>query len=154
MRLQLIIRGRRFNLYAIDLSDSPNISNHNTTGEFKMAVSSNGDARAEIESGYLDETLSELARDPEFVAERVALTLAEDILKVMRDNKVSKSELARRMGVSRAYVSQMLDAPPNLTLLTISKVSLALELEPNLRLLRDAKSPEFTKPMTESVATA
>ena len=119
-----------------------------------MVVSSNGDARAEIESGYLDETLSELARDPEFVAERVALTLAEDILKVMRDNKVSKSELARRMGVSRAYVSQMLDAPPNLTLLTISKVSLALELEPNLQLLRTAKSPEFARPLAEPIATA
>ena len=120
-----------------------------------MAVSSNGgDARAEVESGYLDKTLSKLARDPEFVAEGLALTLAEDILRVMKDNEVSKSELARRMGVSRAYVSRMLDAPPNLTLLTISKVALALELEPNLHLLSTAKSPEFTRPLAEPVATA
>ena len=120
-----------------------------------MSVSSNGgDARAEKESGYLDETLSKVARDPEFIAEGLALTLAEDILRVMKDNEVSKSELARRMGVSRAYVSRMLDAPPNLTLLTISKVALALELEPNLRLLRTAKSPEFTRPIAEPVATA
>ena len=62
-----------------------------------MAVSSNGnDARPEVESGYLDKTLSKLARDPEFIAERLALALAEDILRVMKDNKVSKSELARR----------------------------------------------------------
>ena len=99
MRLQLITRGRKFDLYAIDLSDSPSISNRNTIGEFKMAVSNNGgDARAEVESGYLDKTLSKLARDPEFVAEGLALTLAEDILRVMKDNEVSKSELARENG--------------------------------------------------------
>ena len=119
-----------------------------------MPVSSNGDARAEVETGYLDETLFKLARDPEFVAERLALTLAEDILRVMKDKKVSRSELARRMGVSRAYVTRMLDAPPNLTLLTISKVALALELEPNLSLLSTAKSPEFTTPLAEPIATA
>ena len=120
-----------------------------------MAVSNNGgDTRAEAESGYLDKALSKFARDPEFVAERLALDLAEDILRVMKDSQVSKSELARRMGVSRAYVSRMLDAPPNLTLLTISKVALALELEPNLRLLHTAKHPESTRPLTESVATA
>ena len=120
-----------------------------------MAVSSNGnDARPEVESGYLDKTLSKLAHDPEFIAERLALALAEDILRVMKDNKVSKSELARRMGVSRAYVSRMLDAPPNLTLLTISKVALALGLEPNLRLLHTPEHPESARPLTESVATA
>ena len=100
-------------------------------------LSSKSDATyLESEEGYLDRDLSELAHDPEFVANGLALALAEDVAGALVDAKISKAELARRMGVSRSYVTRVLDAPPNLTLMSISKVALALGLTPEIRLRR------------------
>ena len=80
---------------------------------------SEGDtAQIEPGAGYLDQVLSDLSHDPEFVADGLALALAEEIAKAMRDSGVSNAELARRMEVSRSYVTRILDAPPNLTLMS------------------------------------
>lgn len=100
------------------------------------------------EEGYLDRDLSELAGDPEFVANGLALALAEDVAGAMVDAKISKAELARRMGVSRSYVTRVLDAPPNLTLMSISKVALALGLTPEIRLERPPDFSEHEESLT------
>ena len=78
--------------------------------------------------GFLDEAVAELADDPEFVADGLALEFAERVARAMKRQGVTKAELGRRMGVSRAYTTRILDAPPNLTLLSMAKVSLALGL--------------------------
>ncbi len=80
------------------------------------------------EIGFLDEAVKELSDDPEFIAEGLAINFAERIARVMESKEITKAELGRRMGVSRAYTTRFLDAPPNLTLLSIAKVSLALGL--------------------------
>ena len=100
-------------------------------------LSSRGEVtRLDPEEGYLDRDLSDLADDPEFVADRLALAITEDIAGVMQAEGITKAELARRMGVSRSYVTRIMDAPPNLTLMSISKVALALGLTPDVRLQR------------------
>lgn len=82
--------------------------------------------------GFLDTAITELADDPEFVAEGLAMEFAEQIARAMKSQGVTKAELGRRLGVSRAYTTRILDAPPNLTLLSMAKVTLALRL--NLRI--------------------
>ena len=77
---------------------------------------------------FLDEATRELSDDPEFVADGLALEFAEQIARAMNGQGVTKAELGRRMGVSRAYTTRILDAPPNLTLLSMTKVALALDL--------------------------
>ena len=102
--------------------------------------------------GDLDDAFSELAHDPEFVANGLALAIAEDVVQSMEDLGVSNAELARRMGVSRSYVTRVLDAPPNLTLLSISKVALALGLTPEVRLRRPRHASELETSFTDSAA--
>lgn len=51
----------------------------------------------------------------------------EDICRLMREKKVSKAELARRLGTSRAYVTKLLGGNANFTLSTMVKVAMALD---------------------------
>ena len=83
--------------------------------------------------GFLDKAVAELTDDPEFVAEGLAMEFAEQIAHTMKNQGVTKAELGRRLGVSRAYTTRILDAPPNLTLLSMAKVALALGLTVELR---------------------
>ncbi len=99
-------------------------------------------------AGYLDQILSDLSHDPEFVADGLALALAEEIVKAMKESGLSNAELARRMEVSRSYVTRILDAPPNLTLMSISKVALALGLTPEVRLRRPRRLPRLESSFT------
>jgi hypothetical protein len=70
----------------------------------------------------------------EFVEENKALYQQEELLlevtellaSVMDDNDVSKAELARRIGKSKAFVTQCLSGSQNLTLRTLADLFLAL----------------------------
>ena len=112
------------------------------------SYSNNGAAQFERGEGYLDQIVSDLSHDPEFVSDGLALALAEDIAKAMKDSGVSNAELARRMEVSRSYVTRILDAPPNLTLMSISKVALALGLKPEVRLRNPRRLSRFDRSFT------
>ena len=50
----------------------------------------------------------------------------EDVCRRMEEQRVSRAELARRMGTSRAYVTKLLDGSANFTLTTMVKVAMAL----------------------------
>ncbi len=86
------------------------------------------------EVSYLDEFASEYAKDPDYIAEGMALEFAEAASRKMKAEGISRAKLARQMGVSRAYITRIFDAPPNLTLLSIAKLALALGLTPEIRL--------------------
>ncbi len=51
---------------------------------------------------------------------------AEDIWRLMEEQKVSRAELARRLGTSRAYITKLLGGNANFTLHTMTKVAMAL----------------------------
>jgi len=50
----------------------------------------------------------------------------EDVWRLMEEQNVSRAELARRLGTSRAYVTKLLGGNANFTLQTMSKVAMAL----------------------------
>jgi plasmid maintenance system antidote protein VapI len=50
----------------------------------------------------------------------------EDICRLMKEKNVSKAELARRLGTSRAYVTKLLGGNANFTLGTMVKVAMVL----------------------------
>ncbi len=78
--------------------------------------------------------ISELESDPEFVAEGIATEFIEEVLRVIHERGLSQSWLASKLGVSRAHVSRILKAPPNMTLLTMVRISQALEGRLNVSL--------------------
>lgn len=57
-----------------------------------------------------------------FEQERVIVEVTEMISKLMEEQDVSKTELARRLETSRANVTQMLDGRRNMTLRTLVDV--------------------------------
>ena len=52
----------------------------------------------------------------------------------MQKQGVSRSQLAERLGTSRAYVTKLLDGQENMTLKTIVRVANALDLKVDLKL--------------------
>ena len=88
------------------------------------------------------------ARDVAYWSEAAFLSFTEDLLKMMGDD-VSQAELARRVGVSRGYVSRVFRGLENLTLETMTKLALAvggsvqLHVAPQKRVsrLKAARSP-------------
>jgi transcriptional regulator with XRE-family HTH domain len=81
----------------------------------------------------------ELMLDPEFrkefAVEKFILACTEAISVAMDRQEVSKAELARRLGKSRSWVTQLLSGGRNVTARTLAEVAYALDLE----LVLDAK---------------
>ena len=80
----------------------------------------------------LETYAQEYANDPEFIAEGLAIKVTEEMLECLEQKKLSQSWLAEKMGVSRAHVSRILNARPNMTLLTIAKIAVALGVKPDV----------------------
>lgn len=59
----------------------------------------------------------------------VLLDVTEGIVKRMIEQNVRRSELAERLGTSRAYVTKLLDGQENMTLKTLVRVANALEMK-------------------------
>lgn len=86
------------------------------------------------EQGLLDPLLSEFVQDPDFVAEGLALRVMNEAALMMEGQGINRAELAKIMGVSRAHVTRMFNAPSNMTLRSIAALALALGVEPSVGL--------------------
>jgi len=91
-------------------------------------------------SGILDKYLDEHIDDPELAAETLAIDLMEEFSRIMEENDISRSELSDMMGVSRAYVTKLFKAPPNMTLLSIARLCKALKIKPSIGLRLNSTS--------------
>ena len=75
----------------------------------------------------LDDFLAEEVRLPEAEAIATKRVLAFQIAKLMEEQQVSKTEMARRMSTSRAAVDRLLDSDSeSATLATLEKAAAAL----------------------------
>jgi transcriptional regulator with XRE-family HTH domain len=108
---------------------------------------------------WFKEELESARKTFEFRLEKILLQLGEDICGLMRDQGLSRAEIAARLGVSRAYVTKLLNGNPNLTIKTLVKLSDALgrefvihfpsqinrKLSTSVRRPRRALSAEFSR---------
>jgi transcriptional regulator with XRE-family HTH domain len=74
------------------------------------------------------------ADEKAFAREELVYNVTEDILLVLEDMEISKKELARRLGKSRSYISQILSGARNMTLGSLSDICVALDVKPNINL--------------------
>jgi transcriptional regulator with XRE-family HTH domain len=72
------------------------------------------------------------AEDRVFAREELVYNVTEDLLVILEDMDVSKQELARRLGKSRSYVTQILSGARNMTLGTLSDVCFTLGIKPKV----------------------
>ncbi len=84
--------------------------------------------------GLLENTIAEYEADADFVAEALAIGVIEQATRIMELRSITRSELADKMGVSRARVAQIFNAPPNLTLRSIASMAIALGTKPYVSL--------------------
>lgn len=68
-------------------------------------------------------------KDPAYWLEGAVLSFTEDMLKIMDDQGMSRSELARRIGTSPAYITKILRGSTNFTFESVVKIAMALECE-------------------------
>ncbi len=68
----------------------------------------------------------------EFAREELIYNVAEDVLVALEDLGVSKSDLAEKLGKSKAYVSQLLSGARNMTLSTFSDICFVLDRKPSV----------------------
>ncbi len=80
----------------------------------------------------MDESVRKYDQDPDYVAELVALLIMEEAVRSMEAQGITRAQLAQRMGVSRAHVSRLFNAPPNLTLESIARLAIALGMRPRV----------------------
>ncbi|MCY4027582.1 MAG: helix-turn-helix transcriptional regulator [Acidobacteria bacterium] len=83
-----------------------------------------GDARSERRG----QTYERLLRQ-----ERLILDVTEQLAGALENSGVTRAELARRMGRTPGFVSQVLNGGRNLTLRTIADIAGALSLRPSLK---------------------
>ena len=75
------------------------------------------------------------AEDRALAREDLIYNVTEDMLVAMERADVSKKELARRLGRSRSYVTQLLGGARNMTLGTLSDICFALDITPRITIL-------------------
>ncbi len=69
-----------------------------------------------------------------FAKQELVYNVTEDLLVILEDMGVSKVELAKKLGKSKSYVSQVLSGARNMTLGTLSDICFALDFKPEIKL--------------------
>ena len=82
----------------------------------------------------LQEWIDEFQGDPDYEFAKVAIDVGEQIVARMEEQGLTQADLARKMDVSRARVSQILRGSDNLTLKSIVTVGIGLDARVDLQL--------------------
>lgn len=65
----------------------------------------------------------------DYQTELSIIDLNEKIISKMEELKVNRVELAKRLGVSKAFITKLLNGNPNMTIKTIVSIALALDCQ-------------------------
>lgn len=77
------------------------------------------------------------AEDRAFAREELVYNVTEDLLVFLEDKDISKKELARRLGKSKSYITQVLSGSRNMTLGSFSDICFALGFKPEIKIPLD-----------------
>ena len=78
--------------------------------------------------------IDDVEETDEYHIEGLKLEITEQIFQAMEDKKVSQSELARRLGKNRAFISKILQGKNNFTLKTLVLIARKLGMEWEMKL--------------------
>jgi len=82
-----------------------------------------------------------LEQDPVYWTEYLKLEFAEELSRLMDERGLTKTDLATKLGCSRAYITKVFNTTFNPTLETLAKIALAFDARVELKLVpRDAPS--------------
>ena len=75
----------------------------------------------------------ELINSPEYWLAKVQIDLFNRVDKYMKENELNRTDLAKKLGVTKGYVSQILNGDADHRLSKIVELSLAIGLVPHLQ---------------------
>ena len=87
-----------------------------------------------MKTTWIEEQLEGYKEDAEYKTEVLLLDVNEQLIAMMERLGVKRSELARRLGVSRAHITQVLEGQPNMTVRTLCKIATAVGLDIKVQL--------------------
>lgn len=97
-----------------------------------------------------------LMEEPEYrklyAIEGLVTDAAELVARLMREKGVKKAELARRLGKSRAWATQLLSGKANMTIRTFAEVAYALGAEVKLGTQPEAIQRQTAAPLPPRAA--
>jgi len=73
------------------------------------------------------ENLEKVQKTFDYRLENILLEVGENIALFMKEQNLSRAQMADRLGVSRAYVTKILNGNPNLTIKSLLSLSDVLE---------------------------
>ncbi len=77
----------------------------------------------------------EIEKTIEYKIESIAFDISVQIYRQMRKLGINKKELAEKLNVSKAYVTQLLKGKSNMTIETMVKIAEALNMTPKIELI-------------------
>jgi transcriptional regulator with XRE-family HTH domain len=96
--------------------------------------------------------LDQAEASPDYWRELAIIELTEGLCRRMEEKKISRAELARRLGTSRAYVTKLLGGDANFTLTTMVKLAMALEGTLQINIADTAGVPPAVSELPHEVA--
>ena len=78
-----------------------------------------------------------------YARDELVYNVTEEILIILEDSDISKKELARRLGKSKSFVTQVLSGARNMTLGTLSDICFALGVKPCVTMRQDKNLPSY-----------
>lgn len=85
---------------------------------------------------WLDGRLKKATGNATYETERLILHVGEQIYQAMEDQNVSRADLSRALGVTKGYVSRVLNQTPNVTLRTLVSIATVLGYRVSLSMTR------------------
>ncbi len=102
---------------------------------------------------YYEMLKEKLKNDPLYLLEKKKIDITEQIWKIMEEEGISKSELAKRMGVSRGYITRILGGNTNFTLESLIKISMALKTDLQITFSPKVKARRAKSPSIPSIGS-
>jgi transcriptional regulator with XRE-family HTH domain len=101
-------------------------------------------------------TREELINSKEYWITQFQLQLFEEIKKYMSENNLNQSQLAQRLGVTKGYISQILNGDFDHKVSKLVELSLAIGKAPKLTFedINQQQSPSKSKKKTNPMAIA
>ncbi len=83
---------------------------------------------------WYKEKIQKFRDDVEFMTESVILDITEKIVDKMHQTRLSRVELSQKLGVSKPFITKLLNGNPNMTIKTMVAIAHALDCEINFDL--------------------
>jgi len=101
---------------------------------------------------WFKEKLDQFKDDVEFLTEKTILDFTEQVVASMEAQGISRAELAKRLGVSKAFITKLLNGNPNLTIKTMVSLAKTLGCDLNIGLhISPTKRPGASKKQSGQV---